>query len=331
MKKRTFLKLPLTAVIGGALGCASDRASTHVCLIDDEDDAGRARANAWLEAVRDVCNRHNAKPIALPSQIDSEPKVFARLQSLRLSADRPVVFCAANVVVARAIKQWTEQQTRTQSPIIFACQENPMMAGFAQSMARPGANLTGFTYFSLARERKMLECLIEHFPNVRTIGYVVEGHVAADAALLVEVIREEANRLGIKTIGLPFQTLQTSVGTYAGVAAREKIDAWIVQELFDDSQAGYPVLREIVGLQKPVVSTYRTTISLGVFAAIEANIDQPYQIWARQLDLVLSGYPVGDIPIETPTNFVRSVNRNAAGKVGLRLSNRQLASFDLIY
>ena len=73
-----------------------------------------------------------------------------------------------------------QQATRT-VPIVFAQSIDPVGAGFVESLARPGGNVTGFTQFEYGLSGKWPELLKEIAPGVKRVG----------------VLRDPANPAGI--------------------------------------------------------------------------------------------------------------------------------------
>ena len=61
------------------------------------------------------------------------------------------------------------QVTRT-VPIVFVLVPDPVGAGFVDSLARPGRNVTGFTPFEYGISAKWLELLKEIAPSVTRVA-----------------------------------------------------------------------------------------------------------------------------------------------------------------
>src|SRR4051812_23772807 len=59
---------------------------------------------------------------------------------------------------------------QTQLPVVFGFSGNPVDAGFVQSFARPGTNMTGISLMSLDLAGKRIELLKELAPNIRRMG-----------------------------------------------------------------------------------------------------------------------------------------------------------------
>ena len=64
-------------------------------------------------------------------------------------------------------------------PIVFANVLDPVGAGFVESLARPGGNITGFTQFEYSLSGKWLELLKEIAPNVTRVAVLRDPSLTA--------------------------------------------------------------------------------------------------------------------------------------------------------
>ena len=80
---------------------------------------------------------------------------------------------ASSTPVLAALKQ----ATRT-IPIVFSVVNDPVGQGFVESLARPGGNITGFTFIDFGLIGKWLEMLKEIAPGVRRVELVFNPQTA---------------------------------------------------------------------------------------------------------------------------------------------------------
>jgi putative tryptophan/tyrosine transport system substrate-binding protein len=64
-------------------------------------------------------------------------------------------------------------------PIVFALVADPVGAGFVDSLARPGGNITGFTPYEYALGAKWLEVLKQIAPNVTRVAVIRDPAITA--------------------------------------------------------------------------------------------------------------------------------------------------------
>ena len=89
-----------------------------------------------------------------------------------------------------------QQATRT-IPIVFVNAPDPVGAGFVQSMAHPGGNITGFSNFEYSMSGKWAELLKQIAPNV-TRALVLRDPTSAAGIGQFAVVRSVAQSLGVE-------------------------------------------------------------------------------------------------------------------------------------
>ncbi len=80
---------------------------------------------------------------------------------------KPDVIVTASTLGVRALKR----ETRS-IPIVFMQVPDPIHAGFVESLAHPGGNITGFINFERSLFGKLLEVLKEAAPHVTRVALV---------------------------------------------------------------------------------------------------------------------------------------------------------------
>src|SRR4051812_42576398 len=101
---------------------------------------------------------------------DRVPDFAAEL--VRLDVD---VIVSVGAVGARAA-----QKATTNIPIVFVAVIDPVAAGLATTLERPGGNVTGITSFDPQQPRKQLELLKELFPKLSRVA-ILSDHAIPKA------------------------------------------------------------------------------------------------------------------------------------------------------
>jgi putative tryptophan/tyrosine transport system substrate-binding protein len=89
------------------------------------------------------------------------------------------------------------QRQTTTIPIVFTTVSGSVESGFVASLARPGANITGFQNFEPAIADKLLGLVREAVPNVSRVGVLLNPDRAIHVALL-DAAEAVAPSLGIQ-------------------------------------------------------------------------------------------------------------------------------------
>ena len=217
-----------------------------------------------------------------------------------------------------------QQATRT-IPIVFVNVPDPVGAGFVESMAHPGGNITGFANFEYSMSGKWAELLRQIAPNV-TRALVFRDPTSAAGIGQFAAIRAVAQSLGIEL--KPVNTRQTEeiernaaefgrlgnggvIVTTAGSAARRK--------LIINLSARYKL---------PTVYPYRYYAAEGGLISYGPNTHDPIRRAAGYVDRILKGENPADMPVQAPTKFEMVINLKTAKALGLTIPQSLLATAD---
>jgi putative tryptophan/tyrosine transport system substrate-binding protein len=212
-------------------------------------------------------------------------------------------------------------------PIVFATAADPVGSGFAESLARPGGNVTGFTNADPAMGGKWVQFLKEIDPRITRVGILLNPKsLPRDGRYFTEPVEEAARGLGLaaETIAL---------------SSPDAIDAAI--EAFAAKPEGGFVLPPdpftVAHRERIVAAMARhgapAIYSLGYFTDAGGLIAYGADIEVRSgqyINLILRGAKVADLPVQSPRRYELVINRRAADALGLKLPLALLARADRI-
>lgn len=214
-------------------------------------------------------------------------------------------------------------------PIVFAGISDPIALGMVASLARPGANVTGFMYQGVELNVKRLQLLTEAFPRARRIGVLVPtDHRARDR--MVREIEAAAKALNVTLL------LQAVAGTDPPTLIDAVFEA-MVKERAD----------AVLGLQGAIYYRERGRIAdlalrhrlpgmfevagypeAGCLMSYAPDLLDLHRRAAGHVDKILRGRPPGELPVEQPTTFELVVNLRAAKAIGVVLAREFLTRAD---
>ena len=165
IRRREFITL-----LGGAAawplaasGQQGERVRRIVFLhaLAENDPEVQARIAAFRQGLAALgwTENHN---IQIEHRFSSGDIAQIRAYTAELVNSAPDLIVASSTPALVALKQ----ATRT-IPIVFAVVNDPLGQGFVASLARPGENITGFSFVDFPMIGKWLEMLKEIAPNVR--------------------------------------------------------------------------------------------------------------------------------------------------------------------
>ena len=255
---------------------------------------------------------------------------FAAGDPSRLAAfAKELVSLKPDVLLSRSTTsvQALVAQTRT-IPVVFVSAADPVGAGFAASLARPGGNATGFTNVEATMSGKWLELLKEIAPRVRRVGVLYNPAVAvARGSFFLRPIEAAAPAFGLDPRTLPIETI---VGMEEVVAAlaREPDSALVVPPDVFIVAHRITVIELAARHRLPAIYAFRNMAFEGGLMSYGVDVADLYRRSAEYVDRILRGADPGDLPIQAPTRFELVINLGTARALGLQVPRELLLRAD---
>ena len=217
------------------------------------------------------------------------------------------------------------KQATSTIPIVFASSGNPVNAGLVASYARPGGNVTGFSFTGPELEGKRLQILEEMVPRLSRVAvlwnpvgmgseFYRQTEVAA-TALSLTLQPVEARRM---------DDFEQAFATIGGARA----EAFIVLADRFLLSSRKQIVAFAASRRLPAMYPYREYVdSGGLLSYAPSNIDR-FRRTAVYVDKILRGAKPTDLPVEAPTNFELIINHKTAKELGLTVPATLLARAD---
>jgi putative ABC transport system substrate-binding protein len=211
-------------------------------------------------------------------------------------------------------------------PIVFPILGDPVGAGYVDSLARPGGNVTGFMNFEFSMGGKWLELLRQMAPNV-TRAAVLRDTSEGSGTSQFAVIQAVAPSLRVEV--KPFNMrdaaqIERDVEAFAnspngGLIVTASAIAALHRDLIIKLAAQYKL---------PAIYFDRAFVVAG--GLISHGVDYIDQYWkaAGYVDRILKGEKPADLPVQAPTKYKTVLNLKTAKMLGLDVSPTLLARAD---
>jgi putative ABC transport system substrate-binding protein len=212
--------------------------------------------------------------------------------------------------------------TKTIPIVMTGGGSDPVEAGFVQSLARPGGNVTGITNLSRELSGKRLELFKEAVPKLARAALLYEPGVAPAEVKEVLPVAARALRLTIRS----WEVRNTD--------GFERVFAAMGKQRPDGLYVGggplmYANRKRIASfaLKSRLPSMYgrREAVDAGGLMSYGADNADSYRRVAYFVDRILKGAKPGDLPVEQPTKFELVINLKTAKQIGVTIPPEVLA------
>jgi putative ABC transport system substrate-binding protein len=197
--------------------------------------------------------------------------------------------------------------------------------GLVASLARPGGNITGSTYFNPELSVKRIELLAEVQPKVRRVGVLVNPMNPINGPVLV-AMEEAAKSLNITLENFPLRNAPEFAAVFAALATT-RFDA---VSITDDSMliANSRLAANLSARHRLPSCGFAELARFGGLVGYGVNFRAQFYRASYFIDRILKGTRPEDLPVEQATKFELVINLKTANALGLTVPSRLLATAD---
>jgi len=314
VKRREFITLlggaaiawPQVAPLGVAFAQSNERVRVGYLWIGAEGSDGQTLSGV-RQGLADVGFVEGRNLVMERRYADSHPE---RLSALAMELVRldVAVLLAPGAVVTRAARSATET-----IPIVSVTND-PVALGFAQTLARPGGNVTGL---AITASDQLVEKWVELLKDVRpTLKRAALLYDLRPAPMIERVAHDASVTIGIEIMPLRV-TDSEELGAALAAIEMARPDGLLISNdaLLLSSR------RRLVAFARdralPAVYGQREYVDAGGLMSYSTSI---FDVWRRAgsvINKLLKGGKASEIPIELPTKFELVINLKTAKALGL--------------
>jgi putative ABC transport system substrate-binding protein len=306
MKRREFITLLGSAVGAPLVARAQQGKLTRIgALVLTSADA-QSLAKALREGMREFGYAEGQNFVfefrSADGNADRLPNLAAEL--VRLPVD---VIVANFTPCALAAKQAT-----TTVPIVMAAIADPVGSGLMQSLARPGANITGFSNMAAETAGKSVELMRDMLPSLKRVA-VLANPLDPFTRPFLEQVNLAGRTIGIEIAPIAMARGPDEVEGAFALIAQERPQAVVVQGIFFSRTVADLALKH----RLPSASVLRQFAQAGGLMSYGADVPDIFRRCALVVHKILQGTKPADLPVELPTKFELVINLTTAKALGL--------------
>ena len=276
--------------------------------------------NALLGELR-ALGYHEGRTVEIEAHhADYSPAQAERL-AVEIAGRKPAVIVTSGGGIEPAVRL-------SGPPVVFVHSGNPVDAGFADSLSRPGHNATGISLLALDLIAKRMEFLKQVRPKLQRMAFLASPEHAGQQRELA-ASRDAAAQIGVEVVYHEARTPGELAAALPGVS-NGKPDAALV---FSDAL--------MLGQREALAAfflTHRIPSGAGYSAFPDSGHVLSYgperlAVWRRTahfVDRIIKGAQPSGMPIELPTVFELVINRRSATAMGLVVPPQLLVRADRV-
>jgi putative tryptophan/tyrosine transport system substrate-binding protein len=247
---------------------------------------------------------------------DRAPELAAEL--VRLKVD--IIVVAGGDPQIQAAKN----ATKTIPIVMVGVGIDPVEAGFVESLARPGGNVTGLTNLSRKLGGKRLELLKEAVPKLARVAVLYDPALPGSVREVKEDLPAAARALGLTVRSWEVRDAEGFEKVFAALNKEHPDGLYVCAGPLMTANE-----KRIVGfaLKSRLPSMYgnREAVNAGGLMYYGADRADSYRRVAYYVDRILKGAKPADLPVEQPTKFELVINLKTAKQIGVTIPPELLA------
>src|ERR1700730_11769991 len=281
---------------------------------------GQAEVAAFQKALQQL-GWNDGRNVQLDIRWSANDVDLDRKYAAELVALAPDVVLANGTLSVAALQRVTRNLS-----IVFVGVSDPVGAGFVDSLARRGGNVTGFMIFEYSLSGKWLELLKQIAPSV-TRASVLRDSVNPAGIAQFGAIQAAAQSLGVEVSPVSIRDageIERAVAAFArsansGLIVTGSASASVHHDLIVTLAAKYKL---------PAIYSNRYLVTGGGLISYGVDLVDQYRNAASYVDRILKGEKPADLPVQALTKYELVINVKTAKALGIDVPTTLLARAD---
>jgi putative ABC transport system substrate-binding protein len=325
MRRRDFIKVIVGSAATWPLAARAQqreqmrRIGVFIRLAAD-DPTGQARFIAFVQALQEL-GWTDGRNVQIDTRWGPGDAERVRRYAAELVALAPDVILASGGTSVAALLQASHTV-----PIVFTQTQDPVGAGYVDSLAQPGGNTTGFTIMEYGTSGKYLELLKEIAPRIARAA-VLRDPTTPQGIGQFGAIQAVAPSLGVEL--RPIDVRDAPEIERAVTAFGRSANGGLIVTGNASSALHRDLIITLAARNKlPAIYWERFFVTGGGLISYGADSIDPHRRAAGYVDRILKGEKPSNLPVQAPTKYELVINLKTAKALGFTVPQSLLARAD---
>jgi len=248
------------------------------------------------------------------------PELAAGLVRLKVDI---IVIAGGNRIILAA-----KNATKTIPIVMTGGGTDPVEAGYVESLARPGGNLTGLTTLVAELGGKRLELLKEAVPKLARVA-VLYDPASPNNVLELKEVQTAAGALKFTIQPWEVRDTDSFDRIFAAIGKQRPDGLYVISSPLMNANRER-IANFAIKSRLPSVFSDKATVDAGGLMFYGADLSHIYRRVATYVDKILKGAKPADLPVEQPTKFELVINLKTAKQIGLTIPQKVLGRADKV-
>jgi putative ABC transport system substrate-binding protein len=287
-----------------------------------DDPQGQARLAAFQQRLQQL-GWTDGGNVRIDTRWGADDVERERRYAAELIALAPDIVLASGTLSVTAL-----QHVGNSVPIVFVGVTDPVGAGFVDSLARPGGNITGFMIYEYNLSGKWLELLKQIAPNVVRVAVIRNPENPVGIAVF-SALRAAAQPVRVEVSPVDSRLKADEIERAIAAFARSPNGGLILTPNAAAMPAHYSVVVKLAARYKlPAVYPFPEMVTNGGLMSYGPDVVDQSRRAAEYVDRILKGEKPGELPVQQATKFELRINLKTAKALGLDVPNTLIGRAD---
>jgi putative ABC transport system substrate-binding protein len=224
-----------------------------------------------------------------------------------------------DVIVANSTPVMAALRRATSSiPIVIAMINNPVGQGFISNLARPGGNITEFSFIDFEIIGKWVDLLGDAKLDLSRVALMFNPDTAGFYDTYLRLFKELPRRSAVEVVPVHVRSATDIETTIAKLARGPNCGLIAASDVYILA-AREKILKTADQYRMPVISPYRQFAIEGGLISYGPDTADIFRRSASYVDRILKGELPGNLPAQSPAKFELVVNLKKAKALGLSI------------